>query len=119
MTNGSSPPSVAPAWLSPVPPTAVRGDVLIRTLDVRTRLAYALSAVPGPDQLAFATLSEATRHARDYAHQNRVDVWADRGTGHLERLVCFRPLSNVRTLPSRDTPAAELPHSAVLQSVTR
>jgi hypothetical protein len=72
------------------PGAAVPGDVIVRPLTDRAHCIYALSTVPGPDQLGFSTLVEASRTACDYARQGQVDVWADDGTGQVMRLARFR-----------------------------
>lgn len=74
----------------PRPAPAVPGDILIRTQADDPHRLYTLSTVPGPDQLRWASLAEASRAAREYASQVRVDVWVDDGTGQVTQLSRFR-----------------------------
>lgn len=50
------------------------GDLIIRRLESATTVCV-IRAVPGPDQLACATLAEAERVARSYAEHARVNLW--------------------------------------------
>ncbi len=74
----------------PRPGLAVPGDILVRTLVDGPHRLYALSTVPGPDQLRFSSLPEAARAAREFASQCGVDVWTGDATGRNTRLARFR-----------------------------
>jgi len=83
----------------PAPGAALPGDVLIRTLAEGPHRFCTLSAVPGPPQLRFPTLAEASRAAREYAAQRQVDVWTVDGAGTVMRISRFRTVELPRTEP--------------------
>jgi hypothetical protein len=70
--------------------TARDGDVLIRQRP-GSKPTFALSALPGLDQVAFPSMADATRAATAYARQHGVDVWGEEGPGRLAHLSRFRP----------------------------
>lgn len=105
-------PSLAKTWPAAAPQTAAHGDVLIRRLHAAARGTCALSSLPGPDQVAFASEREATSHARGYASQAGVDVWEDQGAGHLVRLFRFRAdAGSPRRLAALAAPDCAAQHS--------
>jgi hypothetical protein len=90
--------------------TARDGDVLIRQRP-GSRPSFALSTIPGLDQVAFPSMADATQSATAYARQHGVDVWGEGRPGRLTRLSGFRPDSGgdgsdrVRTRPTPGTVA--------------
>jgi hypothetical protein len=74
--------------------TAVGGpendDVVIRRDGPNATPSYAVSAIPGPDQVACASLAEAVRMARSYAQHARVNLWLARAPNEFTLRVCFR-----------------------------
>ena len=69
------------------------GDVVIRKSDAGHLTAYALSTIPGPDQIGCATHAVATRLARGYGKHARVDVWDVADTGAVTAVAQFRGLA--------------------------
>ncbi len=66
-----------------------RGDVVLRS---HRGGIYALSAVPGTDQVAYATFAEACAMARGYAAHARVCAWSSEADDHFVLLAdCRRP----------------------------
>jgi len=54
------------------------GDVVIRRDGPNATPSYVISAIPGPDEVACATLAEAVSMARSYAEHARVNLWLAR-----------------------------------------
>jgi hypothetical protein len=57
-----------------------RGDVVLRSHCVGV---YALSAVPGSDQVVYTTFAEANAMARGYAAHARVCAWSSENGDHF------------------------------------
>jgi hypothetical protein len=66
------------------------GDVVIHSTGPHTEPAYAISAVPGPDQFACASRGEAERLARSSASRSRVDLWFSESPNAFTALARFR-----------------------------
>jgi hypothetical protein len=67
------------------------GDIVIRRDGPPDATpSYAVSAIPGPDQIACATLAEAVSMARSYAEHARVNLWLARAPNEFTLRVCFR-----------------------------
>jgi hypothetical protein len=69
-----------------------KGDIVISRLP-RARVTYALSAVPGEDQIAYATYEHAVQWARTFAAVQNVDVWVRTTDGDLTRIARHRVTS--------------------------
>ena len=54
------------------------GDLVIRRDGPNATPSYVISAIPGPDEVACATLAEAVSMGRSYAEHTRVNLWLAR-----------------------------------------
>jgi hypothetical protein len=66
------------------------GDVMIRRDGPNATSSYVISAIPGPDEVACATLAEAVSMARSYAEHARVNLWLARVGNEFTLRVRFR-----------------------------
>lgn len=74
--------------------TVRHGDVLVRTVGAGMGAAYAfsISGRAGSEEVVFASMREASRHAREYARRVDVDAWVAQGAWHVVRVArCRRP----------------------------
>ncbi len=77
------------------------GDVVIRKSDSGHLPGYALSTMPGPDQIRCATHALATRLARGYGEHAGVDVWDVDGEEAVTVVAQFRGLALRSARPLR------------------
>jgi hypothetical protein len=80
------------------------GDVVIHSSGSHATPAYAIYAVPGPDQFGCATRGEAERMARSFAEQSEVNLWLSEGPSGFTLLARFRGAARrkLRRTPSID-----------------
>lgn len=69
------------------------GDVVVRASGGRVGPAFVLRTIPGPNQVGFATLVEATNAARAYGEHAVVNAWVENVNGTMPSLLVarFRP----------------------------
>jgi len=72
------------------------GDIVISRLP-RARVAYALSSVPGGDQIVYSTYETALHWAQVFAAVQGVDVWVRNNDGDLTRLAEHRITTRKRS----------------------
>jgi hypothetical protein len=66
------------------------GDVVIHSSESHVTPAFAISAVPGPDQFSCATRGEAERMARSCARRSGVNLWFSEGPSAFTLVARFR-----------------------------
>ena len=70
-------------------------DIVISRLP-GPRVTYALSSVPGGDQIVYATYDNALQWAQTFAAVQNVDVWVRKADGDLTRIARHRVTSPAR-----------------------
>ena len=66
------------------------GDIVVHRCQQGAIPAFAVRAVPGPDQLGCATRAKADELARSYAEHAGVDAWFQDSTNAVTLLARFR-----------------------------
>lgn len=88
------------------------GDVLIRGIGPQGDPGYVLCAVPGPDQLRYATRAEAEAMARAYAAHAQVDVWTTTAPNRFTVVTQGREPAHERSFPASRDGVPALRHGA-------
>jgi len=88
------------------------GDVVIHGRGSTATPAYAIRAVPGPDQFGYATREEADRMARSFAKRSGVNLWFSESQDGFTLLARFRRGrdDNPDDRPPSDAPIGAMPN---------